>query len=89
MPERRKSRRLNLVMRLRVRNSWGVTDIAQTRNVSKGGLCFVSTEIFNVDDELFITLPFADNQTPVETPARVVWTRVEESGRHYGVCYLK
>jgi hypothetical protein len=87
--ERRKSRRLNLVMRLRVRNSWGVTDIAQTRNVSKGGLCFVSNKLFNVDDELFITLPFADNQTPVETPARVVWARVEASGRVYGVCYIK
>lgn len=87
--ERRKSRRLNLVMRLRVRNSWGVTDIAQTRNVSKGGLCFVSTKVFNVNDELFITLPFADNQAPVETPARVVWTRVAEAGRFYGVCYIK
>jgi len=87
--ERRKSRRLNLAMRLRVRNIWGVTDIAQTRNVSKGGLCFVSTKVFNVDDELYITLPFADNQTPVETPARVVWTRVVESGRVYGVCYVK
>ena len=87
--ERRKSRRLNLVMRLRVRNSWGVTDIAQTRNVSKGGLCFVSAKVFNVEDELFITLPFADNQTPVETPARVVWTRLTETGRFYGVCYVK
>ena len=87
--ERRKSRRLNLVMRLRVRNSWGVSEIAQTRNVSKGGLCFLSSRIHNVDDELFITLPFADNQTPVETPARVVWTRMAESGRLYGVCYIK
>jgi hypothetical protein len=87
--ERRKSRRLKLVMRLRVRNSWGVTDIAQTRNVSKGGLCFVSTKVFNVNDELFITLPFADNQAPVETPAKVVWTRLADAGRYYGVCYIK
>jgi len=42
-----------------------------------------------VGDDLFITLPFADNQTPVETPARVVWTSLAESGRFYGVCYLK
>lgn len=87
--ERRKSRRLKLVMRLRVRTIWGVTDIAQTRDVSKGGLCFVSTQVFNVDDELLLTLPFADNQAPVETPSRVVWTRVVESGRLYGVCYVK
>src|SRR5579875_1542842 len=87
--ERRKSRRLKLVMRLKVRNNWGVTDIAQTRDVSKGGLCFLSTKIFNVGDELFITLPFADNQTPVETPARIVWTAMAETGRYYGVCYIK
>lgn len=87
--ERRKSRRLDLLMRVRVRNSWGVTAIAQTRNVSKGGLCFVSSELFTVSDELFITLPFADNQAPVETPARVVWTRVADEGRYYGVCYIK
>ena len=88
-PERRKSRRLNLVMRLRVRNNWGVTDIAETRNVSKDGLCFVTTRIFNVGDEIYVTLPFADNQTPVETPAIVVWTRLAEDGRYYGACYLK
>ena len=87
--ERRKSRRLNLVMRLRVRNIWGVSEIAQTRNVSKGGLCFLSTRVLNVDDELFITLPFADSQTPVETRARVVWARMAESGRLCGVCYIK
>jgi PilZ domain len=87
--ERRKSRRLKLVMRLKVRNSWGVSDIAQTRDVSKGGLCFLTTTIFNVGDEVFITLPFADNQAPVETPARIVWTSMASSGRFYGVCYVK
>ena len=87
--ERRKSRRLKLVMRLRVRNSWGVTDIAQTRDVSKGGLCFFSTRIFNIGDEIFITLPFADNQAPVETMARIVWTAMVAAGRFYGSCYVK
>lgn len=87
--ERRKSRRLKLVMRLKVRNSWGVSDIAQTRDVSKGGLCFLTTKIFNVGDEVFITLPFADNQAPVETSARIVWTSMAASGRFYGVCYVK
>jgi len=30
MPERRRNRRLKLTMQLRVRNAWGVVDIAQT-----------------------------------------------------------
>jgi len=87
--ERRKSKRLKLVMRLRVRTSWGVTSIAQTRDVSKGGLCFLSTNIFNASDEVYITLPFADNQAPVETKGRIVWSLSAASGCYYGVAYVK
>ena len=87
--ERRKARRLKLVMRVRVRTSWGVTDIAQTRDVSKGGLCFLSTKVFNPGDEVYITLPFADNQAPVETKGRIVWSSLASAGRYYGVEYIK
>lgn len=87
--ERRKARRIRLVMRVRVRNSWGVTDVAQTRDVSKNGLCFFSTKVFSVADEVSIILPFAFNQVPVETKARIIWSEVSESGRYYGVEYLR
>ena len=87
--ERRRVRRLKLVMRIRVRNSWGVITIAQTHDVSKAGLCFISTERFSLGDEVFIVLPFADQQVPVETKGKVVWTADGSSGRFYGVMYLK
>ncbi|MBI1984420.1 MAG: PilZ domain-containing protein [Acidobacteria bacterium] len=83
----RKVRRLRLVMRIRVRNAWGVADIAQTRDVSKAGLCFLSTVRFQVGEDVYITLPFAENQAPVETPAKVVWSSESTAGRYYGVCY--
>lgn len=86
--ERRKTRRLRLTMRIRVRNDWGVVDIAQTRDVSKAGLCFISTQRFQVGDEVYITLPFADFQAPVETTAKVVWSKEAPTGRFYGVSYL-
>jgi hypothetical protein len=85
----RKVRRLKLVMRVRVRNPWGVSDIAQTRDVSKAGLCFVSKARFGVGEQVYVTLPFADNQTPVETKGRIVWTSEGTVGRFYGVCYEK
>ncbi|MBI1940274.1 MAG: PilZ domain-containing protein [Acidobacteria bacterium] len=85
----RKVRRLRLVMRIRVRNAWGVADIAQTRDVSKAGLCFLSTVRFQVGEDVYITLPFAENQAPVETPAKVVWSGESTAGRYYGVCYSK
>jgi hypothetical protein len=87
--ERRKARRIRLVMRVRVRNSWGLLDIAQTRDVSKLGLCFFSTKLFNVGDEVTIVLPFAFNQVPVETKGKIIWSELSESGRYYGVQYLK
>jgi len=87
--ERRKHRRLRLTMRLRVRNSWGVVDIAQTRDVSKAGLCFLSNQRFGVGDEVYITLPFADNQAPVETKGKIVWSADGTVGRFHGVMYVR
>jgi len=85
----RKVRRLKLTMRIRVRNAWGQADIAQTRDVSKAGMCFVSTLRYNVADVVYITLPFADNQAPIETPGKIVWTAESPLGRFFGVCYQK
>jgi hypothetical protein len=87
--EQRKARRLKLVMRIRVRNAWGQADIAQTRDVSKAGLCFVSSQRYSVGDLVYITLPFADNQAPIETPGKIVWSAESSVGRFYGVCYQK
>lgn len=87
--ERRKTRRLKLAMRIRVRNSWGVVDVAQTRDVSKAGLCFLSTQRFQVGEEVYVTLPFADNQAPVETRGKIVWMAEGTVGRFFGVQYIK
>ena len=87
--EARRARRLKLTMQLRVRSSWGVVEIAQTRDVSKVGLCFVSNQRFSPGDEIYITLPYAQGQPPVETKSKVVWTAEGTSGRFYGVEYLR
>jgi len=87
--EARRTRRLKLTMQLRVRTSWGVVDIAQTRDVSKLGLCFISSQRFSPGDELYITLPYAQAQAPVETKSRVVWSAESASGFFYGVEYAR
>jgi Tfp pilus assembly protein PilZ len=84
----RRTRRLRLSMQLRVRSSRGVVDIAQTRDVSKGGLCFVSSVRFPLGDEIYITLPYSQSQTPVETKGKVIWIAEGESGRFYGAEYV-
>ncbi len=85
--ERRKPRRIKLVMRLRVRNAGGLSDIAQTRDVSKAGLCFVTTQRFQVGEDVYVTLPFAENQAPVETKGRIMWSAEGSAGHFYGVKY--
>jgi hypothetical protein len=87
--EARKARRLKLAMRIRVRSAWGQADIAQTRDVSRAGLCFVSSVRHQVGDTVYVTLPFADNQIPIETPGRIVWSAESSVGRFYGLCYQK
>ena len=87
--ERRKTKRLKLTMRIRVRTVWGVSDIAQTHDVSKAGLGFVSYQRFQVGDEVYITMPFIDRQVPVETKSKIIWTLEASVGRLYGICYVK
>jgi hypothetical protein len=85
----RRTRRLKISMQLRVRNAWGVVDIAQTRDVSKAGLCFASTQRFSPGDDVYITLPYSQNQAPVETKGRVIWTGEGTAGKFYGVEYVR
>jgi len=87
--EARRVRRLKLTMQLRVRNTWGIVDIAQTRDVSKLGLCFVSSQRFSPGDEIYITLPYAKSQSPVETKGKIIWVAEGTSGRFYGVEYFR
>lgn len=87
--ERREVPRIRLVMRLRVRNAWGVAEICYTHEVSKAGLRYVTQKPFGIREEIYITLPFADNQAPVETKAVVVWSADGPSGRFYGVKYAR
>ena len=87
--ERRKAKRIRLAMRIRVRNSWGVIDVAQTRDVSKLGVCFYSTKVFNVGDEIYLVLPFAANSVPVETKGTIIWSEAAKTGRYFGVKYVR
>lgn len=87
--ERRRVKRLKLAMRLRVRTARGVIDIAQTRDVSKSGLSFVSTQRFQVGDEVHVTLPCAEGQVPVETKGKIMWVAETPVGHAYGLKYEK
>src|SRR5208283_5084940 len=48
--DQRRTRRLKLIMELRIRNERGVVDLALTRDVSKTGMCIVTTQRFAMGD---------------------------------------
>jgi hypothetical protein len=47
----------------------------------------VSTKCFEVGDEVYITLPFAAGQAPVETAGKIAGSAEDTVGRFYGVEY--
>ncbi|HLY63158.1 MAG TPA: PilZ domain-containing protein [Terriglobia bacterium] len=85
----RKVRRLELTMRVYVRDSSGVVDAVQTLDVSKGGLAFISSRDFKIGDSVFIAFPFADNKKTSETKGKVLWSAKTPLGRTHGVNYVE
>lgn len=84
----RKVRRLELTMRVYVRDSRGVVDAVQTLDVSKGGLAFVSPRDFKIGDSVFIAIPFADSKKPTEAKGTILWSAETSLGRTHGVNYV-
>ena len=87
--ERRKHRRHNLTMLLRVRNKQGEAETAQTLDVSKGGVRFLSRRTYQVGDPVNLTLPSADKTTPTETRGCIVRAELTQRGTAYGVRFEK
>jgi hypothetical protein len=87
--ERRKHRRFNLAMLLRVRDSRQGTETVQTQDVSKGGVSFWSKREHLVGCEIHCTLPFADKSPPTERMGKIAWSRRTSSGFLYGVSFAR
>lgn len=87
--ERRKHRRRNLMMLLRVRNKQGGSETAQTLDVSKGGVRFLSKRTYQVGDTIYLTLPSSDKTTPAETRGVIVRAELSQRGTSYGVRFEK
>ncbi len=83
----RQSRRVNLAMAIRIRNSRGASETVLTRDVSKTGTCFSSSHVYEVGEEIYIARPFSDKNSPNEFKGRVVWSAEGPKGGQYGIAY--
>ncbi len=87
--ERRKHKRLKLSMLVRVRDSGGEAELAQTLDVSRGGVCFLGNRQYRAGDVVYLTLPSTDEYIPVETRCRIVRVQSTPRGTIYGVKFEK
>ncbi len=85
--ERRKTRRRSLAMRLQLHRASGQTELVRTSDVSRGGLSFISRQVFRVGEEVGFILPFGRQKEPVETQGHIAWARQTPEGCLYGVSF--
>ena len=69
----RKIHRLRMAMRVYVRNQRRISDIVQTRDVSKEGVCFVSSREFQAGDDVYVAFSFDRSGEPAETSGKILW----------------
>ena len=64
-------------------------DMVKTRNVSRGGLCFVSPREYVEGEAIEVALPYSPAGGNIFLPAKIVWLQVlaSEGTRAYGVAY--
>ena len=74
-------------MRLQLHRASGQTERVRTLDVSKGGLSFISQQVFRVGEEVGFILPFGGQKEPVETRGRIAWARQTPEGWVYGVSF--
>ncbi|HXB55813.1 MAG TPA: PilZ domain-containing protein [Vicinamibacteria bacterium] len=58
-------------------------------NISECGSCVLTAAKFDVGEEVVLTLSFAREAQPIETPGRIVWTNDGPSGTvQYGLKFV-
>jgi len=86
---RRAHNRVALQLPIRVRSFYGTEELTRTENVSRGGVCFVTDQNYEVGEVVLVTCPFEKSGHNIEVRGQVVRRReVQGSGRKiYGVSY--
>jgi hypothetical protein len=78
--ERRRAKRLTIKLPVRVRLEDGSEEVARTENLSRTGVCFISSLMISPQDRLFLTVGYTPGSSEDEIAARLVWRREIEGG---------
>lgn len=85
--ELRGAKRMTVKIPIRIRVSDGVVEITRTENLSKTGVCFISSRKMQVGEVIKITVGYEPGKNESEMSARVAWARPQAgtSSMLYGV----
>ncbi len=88
-PDPRRSPRTTVLAPVRLRDFYGTTEVAQTENISKDGLCFTSDKEYYVGQSLMALCPYDPSDLHAEVRARIVRRApfVGTNRKVYGLLY--
>jgi len=86
-PEHRVAKRVTVKLPVRIRTPDGSGEVTQTENLSKTGICFISSRKMAVGEVISITVGYEPGKNESEMSARVVWARSQQGTARmiYGV----
>ncbi|MGD0921552.1 MAG: PilZ domain-containing protein [Terriglobia bacterium] len=89
--ERRRAKRVTIKLPVRIRLQDGSEEVARTEDLSKTGVCFVSSLTLRPQERILLSVGYTPAGSEKEIPARVVWRREMEGGGKalYGACLEK
>jgi hypothetical protein len=83
----RKHRRVSLQLPMRIRKYSGEVEITKCEDISKGGLCFVSTKHYYTGEGILVACPYNASGQNIEVEAQIVrQEEIEDTNRTiYGI----
>lgn len=89
--DRRQHSRVGLRLPIRVRSFLGPEEFTKSENISKGGLCFISDQRYEVGEVLLVTCPYHKTGHNIEVRSNVVRRRELKGTKRfiYGLRYEK
>jgi len=87
--DRRAQPRSTLQVPARIRDYYGGSEVVQTENLSKEGMCLISGKTYYLGQGLMIACPYDPDGRSAESRARVVRVQLMfgSSASLYGICY--
>ena len=89
-PNRRRNLRTAMKASACLCQPTGLRDVAALLDISRGGICFRTTQTYTVHSWVELAVPYTEGGANIFVPGRIAWERPLSNGsREYGVQYVR